>query len=155
MFGKQEEAGGEPRSQSLIQEGVTVRGDISAKGDIRLEGDIEGTVSTKARIIIGATGKVKADLEAAEVLIMGHLTGKVRGLKRVELRKGAHVEGDLTTPALVIEEGVFFQGQSQMQTSAKALPPSPTSAHGQSDSLEPGRPQRPDLLSTTSDKPSR
>ncbi len=113
MFGKQEEAG-PARSQSLIQQGVIVRGDIRAEGDVRLEGAVEGTVTTKGRIIVGATGAIQADIEASEILVMGKVNGKILGRRRIELRKGAKVEGDLSTQSLVIEEGVFFQGQSQM-----------------------------------------
>lgn len=155
MFGKQEETGGQARSQSLIQEGVAVRGDIRAEGDIRLEGDIEGTVYTKARIIIGATGKIKADLEAAEILIMGRLTGKVVGHQRIELRKGARVEGDLTTKALVIEEGVFFQGLSQMQTPGKPGTHSATDDRRRPEGNDPDRSSRPTVLSAAGDKSSR
>jgi cytoskeletal protein CcmA (bactofilin family) len=113
MFGKSQEAG-VTRSQSLIQEGVTLKGEMKAEGDIRLDGSLEGTLSSKSRVTVGVTGAVNADIEAAEVLIMGRVRGKVTGHRRVELRKGAHVEGDLTTQSLVIEEGVFFQGFSQM-----------------------------------------
>ena len=114
MFGKQEELSSQARSQSLIQEGVTVKGDIRAEGDIRLEGVVEGSVVTKARVIIGSTGKIRANIDAAEVVVMGRLNGKIVGNRRIELRKGAHVEGDIATQSLVIEEGVFFQGLAQM-----------------------------------------
>ena len=113
MFGKPQDTG-TARSQSLIQEGVVLKGEMKAEGDIRLDGTLEGSLSSKSRVTIGATGVVSADIEAAEVLIMGRLRGKVTGHRRIELRKGAHVEGDLTTQSLVIEEGVFYQGFSQM-----------------------------------------
>lgn len=113
MFGKTQEAG-VPRSQSLIQEGVILKGEMKAEGDIRLDGSLDGTLTSKSKITVGTTGMVNADIEAAEILIMGRVRGKVVGHRRVELRKGAHVEGDLTTQSLVIEEGVFFQGFSQM-----------------------------------------
>lgn len=113
MFGKSPEAG-VARSQSLILEGVILKGDMKSEGDIRLDGSLDGSISSKSRVTVGATGVVNADIEASEVLIMGKVRGKVTGHRRVELRKGAHVEGDLTTQALVIEEGVFFQGQSHM-----------------------------------------
>jgi len=113
MFGKTQEAG-VPRSQSLIQEGVLLKGEMKAEGDIRLDGSLEGALTSKSRVTVGVTGVVNANIEAAEVLIMGRVRGKVTGHRRVELRKGAHMEGDLTTQALVIEEGVFFQGFSQM-----------------------------------------
>ncbi len=120
MFGsKATDTGTSRSSQSLIQEGMTVRGDMKAEGDIRLDGSLEGSLVSKARVIIGGTGVIQADLEAAEVLVMGKIHGKIVGHRRIELRKGAHVEGDVTTQALVIEEGVFFRGNCQMTTLAQ------------------------------------
>jgi cytoskeletal protein CcmA (bactofilin family) len=113
MFGKTQETS-VTRSQSLIQEGVVLKGEMKAEGDIRLDGVLEGGLTSKSRVTVGLTGVVNADIEAAEVLVMGRVRGKVTGHRRIELRKGAHVEGDLTTQALVIEEGVFFQGFAQM-----------------------------------------
>jgi cytoskeletal protein CcmA (bactofilin family) len=133
MFSKGAEAS-VTRSQSLIQEGTSVRGDMKAEGDIRLDGSIEGSLVSKSRVIIGGTGMIHADLEAAEILVMGRVHGKIIGHRRVELRKGAHVEGDITTQALVIEEGVFFRGLCQMTTAGQAATPVP--AHD-------GRPAQP------------
>jgi cytoskeletal protein CcmA (bactofilin family) len=116
MFGKSTETG-TPRSQSLVQEGMTIRGDAKVEGDLRLDGVLEGSLLSKAKVTIGATGVVRADIDAAEVLVMGRVTGKITALRRIELRKGAHIEGDLATPALVIEEGVHFQGACQMSSS--------------------------------------
>jgi cytoskeletal protein CcmA (bactofilin family) len=119
MFSKGTEAG-VTRAQSLIQEGMSVRGDMKAEGDIRLDGALEGSLVSKSKVIIGCTGVIHADLEAAEVLVMGRIHGKLIGHRRIELRKGAHVEGDLSTAALVIEEGVFFQGLCQMTGAGQA-----------------------------------
>ena len=132
MFGKQEETGTAGRSQSLIQEGVVIRGEIRAEGDVRLEGTLEGSIRTKSRVIIGGSGVVRADVEAAEILVMGKVNGKLAATRRIELRKGARVEGDLATQSLVIEEGVFFQGKSQMsapgsERTGEDVSPSPPS----------------------------
>lgn len=117
MFGKSTETG-TPRSQSLVQEGMTIRGDARLDGDLRLDGVLEGSLLSKSKVTIGATGVVRADIDAAEVLVMGKVLGKISALKRIELRRGAHVEGDLSTPSLVIEEGVHFHGACQMSTVA-------------------------------------
>ncbi len=123
MFRKLPDTGAS-RSQSIIQEGMSVRGDLKAEGDIRLDGALEGSLSSKSRVTVGATGVIKADVEADEVLVMGQVTGKITGQSRIELRKGARVEGDLCTQALVIEEGVYFQGFAQMST-ARSAPVAP------------------------------
>lgn len=129
MFRKLPESG-TTRSQSIIQEGMVVRGEMKAEGDIRLDGTLEGAVSSKSRVTIGATGVIKADIEADEVLVMGQVQGKVTGQTRIELRKGARVEGDLCTQALVIEEGVFFQGFAQMSSPRPASNPARPSPGG-------------------------
>jgi cytoskeletal protein CcmA (bactofilin family) len=153
VFSKGAEAG-VTRSQSLIQEGMNVRGDMKAEGDVRLDGALEGSLVSKSRIIIGGTGVIHADLEAAEVLVMGKVHGKIVGHRRVELRKGAHVEGDMSTQALVIEEGVFFQGLCQMTTAGQPHAAGP----GKDGRVSPGsdlpRPQSQDLYSGTIAKSS-
>jgi cytoskeletal protein CcmA (bactofilin family) len=112
MFGKAADhsAGG----HSVIQAGVVISGELTAESDLRLDGMLDGSLNCKGRLIIGATGTVHADIEGVEVIVMGTVIGMITGHERVELRNGAHVEGDLRSPSLVIENGVFFQGLSQM-----------------------------------------
>ena len=117
MFGRQTEAAagtGGRHSQSVLQEGVVVRGEFEAAGDVRLDGRLEGTVRISERVTIGAGGSVVGTLEAAEVTVMGSFEGTIVAQRRIELRKGARVVADLTTPSLVIEEGVHFHGNSCM-----------------------------------------
>jgi cytoskeletal protein CcmA (bactofilin family) len=155
MFGKQEESSGQARSQSLIQEGVSVKGELRAEGDIRLEGAIEGHIFTKSRVIVGATGVIHADVEAAEVLVMGRVSGKIMGHRRIELRKGAHVEGEITTQALVIEEGVFFQGLAQMNVPGSEQAIRKGGDQGKQHSGDATKPSEKHLFSsTTSGSPS-
>jgi cytoskeletal protein CcmA (bactofilin family) len=116
MFGKNTDStGGERYGQSILQEGVAVRGDLQAKGDVRMDGEVDGKLIVGEKLTIGPTGNVRADVEAGEVVVMGTIRGTVRAVRRLELRKGAHVSGDITTPVLVIEEGVYFHGRSNMQ----------------------------------------
>lgn len=149
MFGKQEESSGQARSQSLIQEGVSLKGELRAEGDVRIEGSLEGNVITKARVIIGATGVIHADIDAGEVLVMGRLNGKIVGHRRIELRKGAHVEGEITTQALVIEEGVFFQGLAQMNVPGSGGVAAKERDRGRSQGNDASKPPEQRLYSST------
>jgi cytoskeletal protein CcmA (bactofilin family) len=115
MFNKATETISRDRhNHSIVQEGVTVKGEIQADGDVRLDGRLEGRISATERVTIGATGSLVADVEAGEVIIMGSVEGNVRAQKRLELKKGARVVGNITTPVLVVEEGVHFHGTSNM-----------------------------------------
>ncbi len=116
MFGKSSESVVSDRhSHSVIQDGVTVSGSIEAKGDLRLDGSIEGKLVVSERLTVGASGRVMADIDAGEIIVMGLIEGTVRARRRLELRKGAKVVGDVTCPILVVEEGVFFHGNSNMK----------------------------------------
>ena len=108
--------------QSILQEGVVVRGDMEAKGDVRLDGRLEGRIKTTERLTIGSSGHVVAEIDAKDVIVMGKVEGSIVATGRIELKKGAHIEGDLQSPVLVVEEGVYFDGHSRMGAAA-AKPP--------------------------------
>ncbi len=116
MFGKGTDAsGGDCHGHSIFQQGIVVQGEIEAKGEVRFDGRLEGKIRVTGRLTIGSGGILRADVEASEVVVMGRVEGKIRALRRLELLKGARVEGDVATPVLVVEEGVVFQGNSNMQ----------------------------------------
>lgn len=115
MFGKStESAVGDRHAHSVIQDGVQVTGSVEAKGDLRLDGAVDGKLHVSERLTIGASGRVTADIDAGEIIVMGQIEGKVRARRRLELRKGARVVGDVTCPVLVVEEGVYFHGNANM-----------------------------------------
>lgn len=115
MFGKgTEDGGGDRHGHSIFQQGIVVRGEIDAKGDVRFDGVLEGRISVSGRLTVGAGGALTAEVEASEVIVMGKVEGKIRAHRRLELLKGARIHGDVTTPILVVEEGVVFQGNSNM-----------------------------------------
>ncbi|MCA9726884.1 MAG: polymer-forming cytoskeletal protein [Candidatus Eisenbacteria bacterium] len=119
MFGKSNDAAprviaGDHHAQSILQEGVVVRGELEAKGDVRLDGRLEGKIIVSDRLTIGTTGSLIAEVEANEVVVMGKFEGSIRARNRLELKKGARVVGDISTANLIIEEGVYFEGNSKM-----------------------------------------
>ncbi len=109
-------------TQSVIQAGVTIRGELKSEGEIRIDGALEGSIVGKSRVVVGTTGSVQADIDGSEVVVLGKVCGNIVGNQRIELRRGAHVEGDLSTRSLVIEEGVFFRGLSRMSSDLVPAP---------------------------------
>jgi cytoskeletal protein CcmA (bactofilin family) len=95
---------------------MVIQGTIEARGEVRFDGRLEGKISVSERLTVGHSGALVADVEANEVIVMGSIEGTIRAKRRLELKKGARVVGDVTTPILVIEEGVHFHGNSHMGT---------------------------------------
>jgi cytoskeletal protein CcmA (bactofilin family) len=120
MFGKSGESTSSDRhSHSVVQEGMAIVGNIEAMGDVRFDGRLDGKISVSERLTVGTSGALTANIDASEVVVMGSVEGSIRARKRLELRKGARVVGDVTTPILLIEEGVFFHGNSNMKAEAE------------------------------------
>jgi cytoskeletal protein CcmA (bactofilin family) len=119
MFGKDEGmTTGQATLNSMLGQGCKIKGDIEIQGTMRIDGTFEGSISCPETLIIGKSGVVKADVKVKNAVIGGKLVGNIVATSKIELQSGSHVEGDIQTARLVIDEGVFFEGNCKMGSSA-------------------------------------
>jgi len=100
---------------SLLGAGVDCQGTARIEGTLRLDGAFQGTLDVGDILIIGQGGAFTGQARARQVVISGRFEGEVLGTERVELQKGARMEGDILTRSFVIEPGVWFQGNCRME----------------------------------------
>ena len=111
------------RVVTIIGQGTTIIGEIKAKGTIRIEGVVSGKVHSDEAIVIQETGRVKADLQAAQISINGEVEGNVFASERLEISGQGKLVGDINSPRVSIAEGVLFEGKCIMKpTGASAQP---------------------------------
>src|SRR5262249_56658028 len=60
---------------------------------------------------VGRNGKVKADIQAREIIVRGSVQGKLSGRDRVQLWNTGSVTGEVQTDRLSIEDGAVFRGK--------------------------------------------
>lgn len=120
MFGKEPETnpptGGDPRGTSILAQGCRFKGEVEIQGVFRVEGEFEGQIRTPEQLVIGKTGVVHGDVHVKNAIIGGRVMGNITAENKIELQSGSHVEGDIRTRRLVIDEGVFFEGNCSMGT---------------------------------------
>ena len=114
---------GEGSLNSILGQGCKVKGDIELQGTIRIDGEFDGQINCPETLIIGKSGLVKAEVKVKNAVIGGRLIGNIQASNKIELQSGSHVEGDIQTARLVIDEGVFFEGSCKMGTQTKSTPP--------------------------------
>ena len=70
---------------------------------------------------------MNASVKVKNAIIGGKLFGNIVAENKIELQSGSHVEGDIKTKRLVIDEGVFFEGNCSMGGPRKDVkaPPAP------------------------------
>lgn len=94
-----------------IGKSVIIKGELSGSEDLYLDGEVEGNIDLRNyNLVIGPNGKVRANVVAKEVVIHGKVDGNVTGVDKVELKKSALLNGDISTQRIVIEDGAFFKG---------------------------------------------
>ncbi|GIW45030.1 MAG: hypothetical protein KatS3mg077_2312 [Candidatus Binatia bacterium] len=109
-----EPAPAEPSVQAHLGKGSRVEGKLSFEGSVRIDGQVDGEIQAQEAVIIGESAVLNAQITAGTVILTGKLTGDVTARKRVELRAPARLLGNITTPCLVIHEGVIFEGRCSM-----------------------------------------
>ena len=78
-------------------------------------GKVEGKVDLpNNQLTVGANGKVKAEIHAKGIVIVGHVVGNVIGLERVEIQATGRVDGDVSAPKLIVAEGAQLNGAIHM-----------------------------------------
>ena len=124
MFGKEPDnlGGGEGNLNSILGPGCKVKGNIELQGTIRIDGDFDGEIRCPDTLIIGKSGLVKANVSVKNAVIGGKLLGNIHATNKIELQTGSHVEGDIQTARLVIDEGVFFEGSCKMGQAPAGAP---------------------------------
>jgi cytoskeletal protein CcmA (bactofilin family) len=83
---------------------------------LTIEGQVEGKIELKDHVLtIGPNGKIKAQVFAKALIVLGEVNGNVTATDKVEIRDGGSVDGDIIAPRVAIADGAHFRGSVDMQ----------------------------------------
>lgn len=98
----------------LLDKGCSFEGKLMFDGTVQINGNFKGEILSDGTLVVGAEAQVNAHIQVDSLVIDGSVQGIVEAKRRVELRRGSRMIANISTPALVIEEGSIFHGQCQM-----------------------------------------
>src|SRR4029434_10774112 len=83
---------GEPRAPLMIGrdmvnigKSVVIKGELSGSEELTIEGHVEGRIDLKDNVLtIGPNGKIKAEVFAKSVVVLGEVTGNVTASAEVD-----------------------------------------------------------------------
>lgn len=104
-------------SLNIIGQGTFITGDITCEGDIRIDGTLKGTLQSKSKVVIGATGNITGNINCNSADVSGKIEGKIDVLDILILQSTANVLGDINTQKLVVNLGALFNGKCTMNNS--------------------------------------
>lgn len=133
-----------------IGKSVVIKGELSGSEDLTIEGQVEGKIELRQNVLtIGPNGKIKAQVFAKAVIVLGEVTGNVTASEKVDIRDNGSVDGDLVSPRVAIAEGAHFRGSIDMQrgtgpvTAGKPSTASTTASTGDSKPATPASTPQP------------
>jgi cytoskeletal protein CcmA (bactofilin family) len=108
------EAGSAQPVTTLLGKGSEFEGKLSFEGTVRVDGKLTGEIFTDDVLIVGEGAEVNAEVTVGAIIIQGVVRGNITAKRSVEIHSPGRVKGNINTPSLFIEKGVFFDGQCQM-----------------------------------------
>lgn len=112
------------RDMVNIGKSVVIKGELSGSEDLTIEGHVEGKIDLKGNVLtIGPNGKIKAEVFAKAVVVLGEVTGNVTASEKVDIRDNGSVDGDIASPRVAIAEGAHFRGSVDMQRAGGGVKP--------------------------------
>jgi cytoskeletal protein CcmA (bactofilin family) len=91
-------------------------------------------------LTIGPNGRIKAQVFAKSVVVLGEVTGNVTASEKVDIRDNGSVDGDIISPRVAIAEGAHFRGSVDMQRKAGAPQAQAKPAATPAQAPQPGQP---------------
>ena len=93
---------------SIISPDLKVIGNLQTEGDLQIEGEVEGDIRANL-LTIGEQAVIRGEVVAEDVVVNGHVIGRIRGQK-VRLTATGRVDGDILHNTIAIEAGAHFEG---------------------------------------------
>jgi len=99
-----------------IGKSVVIKGELSGSEDLVIEGTVDGKVELSEHVLtVGSHGKLKAEVFAKIVIVLGEVVGNITASEKVDIRDSGSVDGDIVSPRVAIAEGAHLRGSVDMQ----------------------------------------
>jgi len=90
-----------------IGKSVVIKGELNGSEDLTIEGQVEGKIELRQNVLtIGANARIKAQVFAKSVIILGEVTGNVTATEKVDIRDNGSVDGDIAAPRVAIRRAI-------------------------------------------------
>ena len=99
---------------AVIDKGAHFEGKLTFEGTVRIGGNFKGEIFTNDVLVISEGAYVEAEIDAGVVIVSGMVIGNISARERVVAHPPAVIRGTVTTPSLRIDEGVVFEGSTNM-----------------------------------------
>lgn len=105
----------ESAMNTILSEDIDFTGELTCKKPLTIKGKFSGTIKSASDLYIEKNAVIKAQIDANIILIKGDVEGNIRATSKIELFSTAKINGDITSPSIVMESGSVLNGICAME----------------------------------------
>ena len=113
FFGRKKKKVTPVSSASIITPGTSIKGEIRCEGNILLNGEFEGSIISQGEVVVGKSGRVSGEIQAAKLLVSGEFRGNYTG-EVIDIMPYGKVYGDVKVNNIIIEPNAVFEGETKI-----------------------------------------
>jgi cytoskeletal protein CcmA (bactofilin family) len=103
---------------TILPPDVDFSGTLNFEKSFLIQGKISGKINARGILVIDQDAVVEADISASRVVIRGSVTGNVIASEKVEVTGTGKLQGNITSPRIMMETGCQFNGMCTMTGTA-------------------------------------
>jgi cytoskeletal protein CcmA (bactofilin family) len=100
---------------AFLGKNTEFEGKLSFSGTVRIDGRFKGEILTDGTLIVGDGAVIEADVHVSHLVVCGEVRGNLFAAEKIEIHPHGKVFGNIQAPAVVMDEGVVFEGCCRMQ----------------------------------------
>jgi len=101
--------------------GTHVKGDIITQGDIRIDGTVEGSLTSKGKLVVGNTGHITGEIDCITGHISGTLEGTISVSEMLKVMATGKISGETSYGKLSVEPGAELEGRLSIKGKVKDI----------------------------------
>lgn len=93
-------------SETILNQGTTVRGRLTGEGDVRVYGAVHGEVVLRGALVVGDGGVVRGGaVEASDITVEGELSGEINAARSLLVHPSGSLSGRVRGGSLRVQPG--------------------------------------------------
>ncbi len=105
---------------NFLDEDSSFTGNLFFEKPLCIKGRYSGKIEGNSVLKIDTHANVEANLDIQSLILVGKLVGNIIAKEKVTLKQGAQLIGNIRSSIIEIEEGVLFDGHSEMLSEPNA-----------------------------------
>ena len=100
---------------AFLGKNTEFEGKLSFSGTVRIDGRFKGEILSDGTLIVGDDAVIESEVQVSHLVVCGEIRGNLFAAEKIEIHPPGKVFGNIQAPAVVMDEGVVFEGCCRMK----------------------------------------